>query len=349
MRALSGRGVTVLGGGCGGDGYEVKVRELGVHFEDLPVDKKGINPWADLRLLYKMYRWYKTEKPDAVHHFTIKPVIYGSIAARLAGVPKIVNTITGLGYVYTERGGPLRYIVDTLYRLALACASRVFFQNPDDRKLFVDTKLVADEKATLVPGSGVDLSAFKPEPRDGAGTVVLMVSRLLRDKGVVEFAHAAKAVKTVMPSSEFWLLGGVDVRNPTAVSQEEADTWQSAGWLKLLGHRDDVSAVMAKSDLVVLPSYREGAPRALIEAGAMGKALIATDVPGCREVVEHGLNGLLVPPRDHEALAVAILKLLQDRNFREAAGKASRQKMERQFDERIVIARAFEAYGLPQS
>src|SRR5262245_23729047 len=202
--ALAARNVEVTGGGAGGDGYEGKISSLGIPYKVLPVDKRGINPIADLLLILAFYRWYRTQRPDVVHHFTIKPVIYGSIAARLAGIPRVINTITGLGYVYTGRHGPLRWIVDQLYKLALRRSHHVFFQNQDDRSLFISTGLVR-AGVTSVASEGVDTDRFQPDPAAasnanpvGRHVNVLMVSRVLRDKGAYEYVEAARIMKGTM-------------------------------------------------------------------------------------------------------------------------------------------------------
>jgi len=349
IKALVSRGETIIGGGAGGDGYEDKIRSLGIHFETLLIDKGGVNPLTDLRLLFMLYRWYKTEAPDVVHHFTIKPVIYGSIAAYLAGVPKIINTITGLGYVYTQRAGILRRIVDVLYRAALRCATHVFFQNADDRRLFVSRGLVRCSKTSLVPGSGVDLKRFKPiETPTNAGSdsiVVLMVARVLRDKGVLEFVEAAKIVKAKKNNVIFRILGEVDRSNPAAIAMEELDGWVREGIIDWLGHTDDVRPAVQAADIVVLPSYREGTPRSLLEAAAMGKAIVTTDTVGCRNVVDHGINGWLVPIKDSDRLATAIFSLSESKELRDTMGSAGRHKMESEFDERIVIEKTIAVYS----
>ena len=349
-KALANRQVHVEGGGAGGDGYEPKIRALGIPFQELPVDKGGVNPLADLRLIVALYRWYREGRPDVVHHFTIKPVIYGSIAARLAGVPRIINTITGLGYVYTERRGILRWIVDCLYRIALKFSHRVFFQNEDDRALFVGGGLVDPAITSLVPGSGVDTERFRPEVTSAQrsapvhGATILMLSRVLRDKGALEFVEAARYVTRIMPDVRFHIVGEIDVRNPTAVSGATVRAWQREGVIEWFGHTDEVRPYIARADIVVLPSYREGTPRSLLEASAMGKPVIATDVVGCREVVEHGRTGILVPVRDSEALAKAIIELVRDPERRARMGAAGREKMLREFDERFVIESAIKAY-----
>jgi glycosyltransferase involved in cell wall biosynthesis len=350
MQTLRQRGYTVMSGGGAGDGFEARIEALGVPFIPLPVDKKGINPGADMRLLSILYRWYRREKPDIVHHFTIKPVIYGSIAARLAGVPQIVNTVTGLGFVFMEENMAwLRRLVEWQYRLALACAHFTFFQNPDDFRLFLTRRLVRPQRAGLLPGSGVDCALFAPraEPTHASSVCTpsfLMVARLLREKGVYEFVEAARLVKQHYPEARFQLLGRRDERNPTVVSEAELKEWQAEGVVTWLGEVLDVRPFLAKAHVVVLPSYREGTPRSLLEGAAMGKPLITTDAVGCREVVQDGVNGLLVPVKDAKALAQAMMRMIAHPAMQECMGRAGRQKVEREFDERMVLEKIVQVY-----
>jgi glycosyltransferase involved in cell wall biosynthesis len=349
MRALKQRGALVIGGGAGGDGFESRIAALGVPFIPLPISKKAINPLADARLFCTLYRWYRRERPHVVHHFTIKPVIYGSLAARLAGVPRVVNTVTGLGFIFTEeRLAWLRRLVEWQYRLALACAHFTFFQNGDDWRLFRARHLITSEKAGLLPGSGVDCEFFAPaaitEPASTQPLTFLMVARMLREKGVEEFVDAALRVKRKFPETRFQLLGGRDERNPTVVPQTDLDRWQAEEVVTWLGEVPDVRTIVGRADVVVLPSYREGIPRALLEAAAMGKPLITTDTVGCREVVDNGVTGLLVCVKDAEALARAMVHLLHNPALRERMGKAGREKMQREFDERIVVEKTLQVY-----
>jgi glycosyltransferase involved in cell wall biosynthesis len=349
MCALKQKGATVLGGGAGGDGFEPRIEALGVPFISLPVDKRAINPYADIRLLYTLCRWYRREQPQVVHHFNIKPVVYGSLAARLAGVPRIVNTVTGLGFVFMEEQMAwLRRLVEWQYRLALACAHFTFFQNPDDLEFFRARSLVRPDKVGLLPGSGVDCDffapAFVPNSPPGKPLTFLMVARLLREKGVYEFVEAARTVKRDFPGTQFQLLGRRDERNPTVVSQNDLECWQAERVVSWLGEVPDVRPVVARADVVVLPSYREGTPRSLLEAAAMGKPLITTDAVGCREVVDDWVNGLLVPVKDADALAQAMVRLIKQPSMWERMGKAGREKMERQFDERIVLKKTLQVY-----
>jgi glycosyltransferase involved in cell wall biosynthesis len=349
ITALKGRGEAVLGGGSGGDGFEEKVQSLGIPFVPLPVDRRGINPVADLRLLRSLYAWYKRERPDIVHHFTIKPVIYGSLAAHWAGVPRIVNTVTGLGHVFQEEGRAwLRYLVEKLYRAALSRAHHTFFQNQSDRDLFLSRGLAEASKTSLIPGSGLDCSRFAPAgnaPSESENSAtILMISRLIREKGIVEYTEAARRVKARFPKAQFQILGTRDVRNPSVVDRETLDRWLSEGIITHLGEVEDVRPAIAAADIVVLPSYREGTPRSLLEAAAMEKPLITTDVPGCREVVSDGQNGLLVPVRDAGALADAMIYLISHPEVRIRMGAAGRKIVTERFSEQIVLEKIFKIY-----
>ncbi len=350
MRELKKRGWTVLGGGAGGDGFEDKVEALGVPFVPLPVDKKGINPIADLKLLWTLYRWYRKERPDIVHHFTIKPVIYGSIAGHLAGVPRIVNMITGLGFVFMGEAKPwLRKLAEWLYRMALKHAHFTFFQNSEDQNLFLERRLLAPEKAGLLPGSGVDLGHFTPGADDRRRNTdksirFLMVARLLRDKGVYEYVEAARIVKACHAQVQFQILGARDERNPTVVPESELDRWQNEGVIAWLGEVEDVRPFLNEADVVALPSYREGLPRSLLEAAAMAKPIITTDTVGCRDVVADGVNGLLVPVKDSVALAQAMIRMIENPDMQERMGRAGRVKVEKEFDERLVIEKTLAVY-----
>jgi len=351
MRELKRRGDIVIGGGAGGDGFEININELGVPFMSLPIDKKGINPLADLRLISSLFWWYRRERPEIVHHFTIKPVIYGSIAARLANVPRIINTVTGLGYVFTaDKIGWLRQIVERLYRISLSRADFTFFLNQDDFRVLSERGLVNPEKAGVLPGEGVDCDFFSSShlvgSQSGDTPTFIMVSRLLRDKGVYEFVDAARLVRKAYANSAFWLLGRRDERNPSVVAKEDLERWQSEGIVEWLGEVEDVRPIVAKADVVVLPSfYREGVPRSLLEAAAMEKAVITTDAVGCREAVEHGRTGLLVPIKDATALANAMKKMLENPDMRSRMGREGRRRVKEQFDEKIVLEKILEVYG----
>ncbi len=336
-------------GAAAADGFENNLEPMGIKFVGLPVPFRSINPLADLRLFWHFYRMYRRERPEIVHHFTIKPVIYGSIAAKCAGVPRIVNTITGLGFVFTDCASPwLRKLVELQYKTALMCSHFTFFQNEDDRTLFTKQKLVKHDKTGLVPGSGVNTEKFAPTYDGEAITdhpvVFLMVARLLRDKGVYEFVEAAEKVRKHFPDARFQLLGKRDVHNPSVVPQEDLTRWTNSGLIEYLGEVTDVRKILSDADVIVLPSYREGTPRSLLEAAAMGKPIITTDTVGCREVVDEGVNGLLVPVKDAEALSLAMRAMVSDSEKRQRMGIAGREKIVREFDETIVIQKCVDVY-----
>ena len=349
IRALVREGAEVITGGAGGDGYENKVKRLGVSFFDLPVDKRGINPVADLRLISTLYRWYRAEHPNIVHHFTIKPVIYGSIAGKLARIPIIINTVTGLGYVFTDQDrGWLTMLVRAMYQGAFSASDHVFFQNLEDREFFGRYNNRLSGKVSVLPGSGVDCDLFSPrqeltKTRED-GTNFLMVSRVLKDKGVYEFVEAGRLVKKLYPDTTLKLLGRRDERNPSVVSMKDLEQWHAEGILEWLGEVEDVRPFLAEADVVVLPSYREGTPRSLLEAAAMQKPLIATDVPGCREIVIQGKTGLLVQPKDSKGLARAMIKMIENPLMRLQMGREGRRKVEKEFDETIVIEKVLDTY-----
>jgi glycosyltransferase involved in cell wall biosynthesis len=323
---------------------------LGARFVDVPMHTHGTNPLTDLALLWRFARLLQRERPDVLLAYTAKPNVYGSLAARWLGVP-VVNNIAGLGSVFIK-GGWLAGVLKGLYRVALARSHCVFFQNPDDLQLFLDHRLVAHAQTALLPGSGVDLQKFRPAPlpclqstgpaqsADPRRFVFLLVARMLKDKGVEEYVQAARSLKARHPQVECALLGFVDGDNPTAISAAQMQAWVSEGVVSYWGTSTDVREELARADCVVLPSYREGTPRTLLEAAAMARPLVATDVPGCREVVRHGINGLLCAPRDAQSLAeqmAAMLNMTDDALQQMAT--ASRQWVQTYFDEQIVIDR----------
>lgn len=322
---------------------EGRMTALGLEPIVIEMERSGLNPFADLRLLLQYRRILRRLRPVAYLGFTIKPNIYGSVAARSAGVPAIPN-ISGLGTVFIK-GGPLLGLVTALYRFALRHAPVVFFQNPDDRALFLERGLVRAGQARLLPGSGVDLDRFRPAPLPTGAITLLFIGRLLGDKGVRELIDAARIVKKDR-NIRIQLLGPLDVGNRTAVSRAELDRWIAEGLVDYLGETDDVRPFIAQATAVVLPSYREGLPRSLLEAAAMARPLIATDVPGCREVVEDGVNGFLCRANEPESLAQAMLRLAElSADRRSAMGSESRRKVEERFSESVVIAAYLDAIG----
>jgi glycosyltransferase involved in cell wall biosynthesis len=320
------------------DDYSQKLDELGCRFVPLPMDNKGTSPVNDLALLARYWRLFRHERPDIFLGYTVKPNVYGSIAARALGIAT-VNNISGLGTAFIKDSW-LTHIVKRLYRIALARSHAVFFQNHEDLGLFVREGLVDRRRALLLPGSGIDLEVFRPQTQTDSTDVFrfLLIARLLWDKGIGEYVEAARIVRAQVPNATFQLLGFLDVENRTAVDRASVESWVSEGLIEYLGVTEDVRPFIAAADCVVLPSYREGMPRTLLEAAAMGKPLIATDVPGCRQIVEDGRNGLLCQVRDAGDLAAKMLAMLGlPAERRVALGQASRARAEREFDERIVV------------
>ena len=303
----------------------------------LGMDRSGINPLADGSLVARYLNLFRTLRPSAYLSFTIKPNIYGAFAAGLAGIPAIPN-VSGLGTAFLQ-GGALGRLVDMLYRLAFAKCRVVFFQNPDDRALFIDRRIVSESQARLLAGSGVDLTKFTPARPPGIRPpTFLFIGRLLTDKGVREFVEAAQRTKARFPGARFQLLGGLDPGNRSAIGKDELDRWVAEHAIEYLGPTHDVRPHIAEASAVVLPSYREGLPRSLLEGGAMARPLIATDVPGCREIVKDGVTGLLCQVRSASSLAGAMARFIEmGVDQRQALGDAARAKVVSEYDERAVI------------
>lgn len=315
---------------------EARMAALGVQRIPVRIERSGRNPLADARLLLEYKRLLGKLRPAAYLGFTIKPNIYGSLAAASLGIPAIPN-VSGLGTAFIRRG-MLQQIVTRLYRVAFSRCPVVFFQNDEDRQLFVDRGIVEDRQARVLPGSGVDLEHFTPRPPTNGPPAFLLVGRLLRDKGVREFVGAARALSPMLTGSRFQLLGPIDQANRTAITRAQLDDWVAEGVVEYLGVTDDVRPYMAKATAVVLPSYREGLPRSLLEAAAMERPLIAADVPGCRDVVEDGVNGYLCDPRDSRSLASAMRRMAAlSPAERLAMGQAGRRKVQEQFGEELVV------------
>ncbi|GAB4139880.1 MAG: glycosyltransferase family 4 protein [Sphingomonadales bacterium] len=333
--------------GAGGDGYEDKLRGDGVNFVPIPLSMKGLDPLQDAGLLLRLVVMFYRQRPTLVHNFTIKPAIYATLAAWLAGVPVRVVTITGLGHAFMRERSFLRRVVERLYRLALARADVVFFQNRDDRDLFLARNLVAADKCRLIAGSGVDLRHFQMAPlpyrREGKITF-LMIARLLREKGIAEFVAAAEQVKRRHPDAVFKLVGGVDSRNPSGLSAEAFAALNQNGAVEWLGEVSDVRPVIQSADVVVLPSYREGVPRSLLEGAAMGRALIASDAVGCKDVVADTVTGYLVPVGNAGALADACCRFCEQNARIDEMGKAARAMVAEHYDEAMVIEQTIGVY-----
>ena len=318
-----------------GPGEAGPITNLGILHHTLPLSRSGKNSMAELRSLWAIFRLMRRLKPDLVHLVTIKPVLYGGIMARLARVPATVAAISGLGTVFVDtdaRARRVRKAVEVLYRLALGNRNiRVIFQNPDDCETLVALGAVRNAQAVLIRGSGVDLSAFPMLPEPPGTAVVSFAARLLNDKGVWEFVEAARLLQARGLDARFWLIGAADPGNPSSVSDKDLAAWRDEGIVELLGHRPEIPTLFAQSHIVVLPSYREGLPKVLIEAAACGRAVTTTNVPGCRDAIEPDQTGLLVPVRDPHALADSIQRLIEAPDLRRRMGAAGRALAEREF------------------
>ncbi|NQY54541.1 MAG: glycosyltransferase family 4 protein [Campylobacteraceae bacterium] len=319
------------------DAYSEKIKE---HFfyEDININSKGTNPFEDLKTIYNFYKIYKEVKADIILHYNIKPNIYGTIAASMLNIPTI-NNIAGLGTLFIKQNF-ITKIAKWLYKFSQKRASKVFFQNNDDFKIFVDEKLVEKNKCDILPGSGVDINKFMPIEKDEDGIFrFLIVSRMLWAKGIEEYVEAAKIINKKYNNIEFQLLGHLDVDSPTAISKEQMDIWVNEGIVNYLGISDNVKYEISKVDCMVLPSYyREGTPRSLLESASMEKPIITTDNVGCRDVVDDGINGYLCEIKNAKDLASKMeMMISMTSDKRKDMGKSGRKKIVKEFDEKIVI------------
>ena len=317
---------------------------------DVPLERNGTNPVADLRLVFALLVLVRRLQPEVMLAYTIKPVVYGVIAGWLACVPRRFALVTGLGYAFTEgRAGPLTQLIRRLYGFALTRTHGVFFQNPDDEALFRSLGLLPEAVPSwVVNGSGVDTAQFAPASLPIGAPAFLMIGRLLGDKGVREYAAAARQLGGEFPDARFQLVGWID-SNPDAITQGELDAWVADGTLDFLGRLADVRPAIAACTVYVLPSYREGTPRTVLEAMAMGRPIITTDAPGCRETVIDGDNGFLVPVQSVDALVDAMLKFIEDPALAPRMGRRSRQIAEDKYDVHKVNAVMLREMGITRA
>ncbi len=319
------------------DEYVEKLVRMGVRYLELPMSARGANPVEEIRLLLRLVRLFRQLRPAAVFNYTIKPVVYGSLAARWVGVPSVA-VVTGLGYAFLHRNWITR-MARALLRVAFRFPRAVWVINPDDGAALREYRMVRPEQLMQLFGEGVNLNHFRPLPsHGGAETRFLLVARMLRDKGVVEFVDAARLLKPHYPQARFLLLGPAGVQNPTAIARSTLDAWVDEGVVEYLGVTQDVRPHIAAADCVVLPSYREGVPRSLMEASAMARPVVTTDSPGCREVVVHGKTGYLCRVQDAQDLASKMELLINlPHDARMVMGRAGRELVEQHFDERRII------------
>ncbi|MFL1524439.1 glycosyltransferase family 4 protein [Pseudomonas sp. O230] len=332
------------------ESVRTRLAEKGIAYHVVPMSRAGLNPFADLRYLLQLSQCLRKIKPDVVLAYTIKPVVYGLPAARLAGVKRRYALITGLGYAFTDAKASfsrdlVKRIASGLYRFGLRFADGLFFQNPDDRQLFKDQGLFnASLPAWIVNGSGVDTDSFPVAPLPSQPSF-LFVGRVLRDKGVVEYVDAARSLKSTYPQATFHLVGPLD-SNPSGIQADIVAGWEKEGVIQYHGAVSDVKPYLAACSVFVLPSYREGTPRSVLEAMSCGRAIVTTDAPGCRETVQDGVNGFLVKPRDSADLATAMARLAGSSELREQMGRTSRELAEQKYDVHRVNAAMIDAMAL---
>ncbi len=326
-------------------GHGRMIEEAGLRLLPLELRRRGMNPLVELPLLWRLARIYRRERPDIAHHVAMKPVLYGSLAALVARTPHVVNALAGLGWLFTSRSLRARAlggVVRTLFSILLK-RGEVVVQNPDDARWLTETGVPANH-VHLIRGSGVDAKIFAPRAEPAGEPVVMLASRMLWDKGVAEFVEAARLLRASGPSARFVLVGEADVENPASIPVSRLVQWRDEGMVEWWGWREDMPATLAQASIVCLPSYREGLPRVLIEAAACARPIVTTDVPGCREIVREGENGLRVPPRNAGALAAAIQRLLNDAALRRRMGERGRALVEAEFSIEKVMAETLALY-----
>lgn len=323
-----------------------RIRDAGFAWHGVPLSRSGTSPLGEAETVMQLTKLYRELRPDVVHHVTAKPILYGGIAAMTVGVPAVVHAVSGLGYAFISRrpkAQAIRAVIKNGYRLVTShpnCA--VIFQNQDDRDVFGDA--IRTPNVVMIPGSGVDRTKFRPTPLKEGLPVVLLPSRMLWDKGILELVQAARRINAGQKRARFVLVGGVDEGNPTSIPAALLREWVNEGVIEWWGHRNDMERVLEEATIVCLPSYREGFPKSLLEACAAGRPIVTTDVPGCRDAVSGGDHGVLVPARDAVALASAIVTLLDDAPRIERMAEAAVEASAR-FDVRRVVERTLSTYA----
>ena len=325
-----------------------RIEREGFRLFPISLVRQSRNPFVELAAVLELVRLYRRERPAIVHHVALKPILYGSLAAWISGVPVVVNAFAGLGYAFTDetrrKSMAHRFLCRALSILLRVSQSVVIFQNKDDQELLLEEGVVEIQQTRIIPGSGVDTKRFDVSPSAEDCPIVMLASRMLWDKGIGEFVEASRRLKQKGLAARYVLVGRCDEHNPAAIEPTQLRQWVEEGVVEWWEHRDEMSQTLASATIVVLPSYREGLPKVLLEAAACGKPLIATDVPGCREIVTHGVNGLLVPARDSAALAVAIDTLLRDSSRRAAMGVAGREAVTRMFSVEKIAGQFVDLY-----
>ncbi len=327
--------------------HKKRIEDEGFTVRHIPFDRSSLNPISDLKILFKLLRLYKSEKPDLVHHVAIKPVLYGSIAARLAEIPAVVNAMAGLGFLFISKKKKekfIKYAFQKVFRIfANRSNTKLIVQNADDREVFLKSGIKTD-RVVLVRGSGVEIDHYHPTIEDNDTPVALCVSRMLKDKGINELVEAARLLKNRNVSIKIRLVGETDA-NPTSIPKAQLERWVEQDLIEYSGYSDNVAQEYAHSHIAVLPSYREGLPKSLLEAAACGKPIVATDVPGCREICIDGQTGIQVPPQHIEKLADALEQLATNPYLRKTLGKNARFLVEKEFSSTHVNDLTLEIYG----
>ena len=327
--------------------YGPLLKDAGFTWIQFPLSRRGMNPFYEILTILRLAKIYQSINPDIVHHFTIKCILYGSAAAKMIRIKKIINAVTGLGYLFMEndiKTAFLRLIVNPFYRIALV-NTWVIFQNPDDKEKFINNKLVDNAHSRIIRGSGVDVSEFHCHEEPPDPPLVLLASRMLWSKGIADFVEAARIIRVTGVQARFVLVGDSYPDNPDSIPGQQLLDWQLEGAVEWWGWHDDMAEIMQKCHIFCLPSsYREGVPRALIEAAATCRAIVTTDITGCREIVKDGLNGYLVPPKDPQALAGRILDLIQNPQLRSEMGKFGREVVRREYSDQTVISETLQLY-----
>ncbi|MBN2570043.1 MAG: glycosyltransferase family 4 protein [Deltaproteobacteria bacterium] len=330
--------------------HKERIEKEGFQLIPISLERRSKNIIKEIISILEIVRIYRREKPDIVHHVAVKPVLYGSWAAMIAGISGVVNALAGLGFIFVAKGwavNALKQFVAFAFHTAFSAKNTIgIFQNPEDLKLFVDAGIVKCEKAALIRGSGVDTARFIPLPELGGIPSITLASRMLWDKGVGEFVEAAKILKRGGIACNMILVGNPDLENPASIPEETLRGWQAEGIVEWWGYKVDMPKILSEAHIVALPTtYGEGVPKVLIEAASCGRAIVATDVPGCREIVRHNENGFLVPSHDPKALADAIKFLIENPEIRARMGTRGRKIVKAEFSEEIVVRQTMAAYG----
>lgn len=321
------------------------IRQSGIRVIPFNISRRSMNPLKELAVILRLCSIYRSERPDIVHHVAMKPVLYGSIAARLTGILHVINALAGLGWLFTSTSKRARLLQAIIRRVLyfLLARSTVIVQNDDDA-LMLRGLGIAKQRINLIKGSGVNTVDYAPHPVRGDVPVAMLPARMLWDKGVGEFVEAANQLKKRGVNARFVLVGDPDTQNPASVPEQQLIAWQKEGAVEWWGRREDMPQVLAQSHIVCLPSYREGLPKSLLEAASCGRPIVATDVPGCREIVRDGDNGILVKARDATALADALAKLLSDPGLRKQMGQRGRERVLCEFSQDKIIAQVLAIY-----